>query len=242
MHLLEYTHNGTTLEAYVAHHRRGPEKKPAVILLHAWRGRDAFVCEQAEYFAKLGYVGIALDMYGKGVLGQTDEENAQLMQPFMDDRELLLARARRGYETVQKLEGVDPRKIVAMGFCFGGLCALDLARNITELAGAISVHGLLGPPPKTELTQIAAPILVYHGYEDPFVPQEQVVQFTQEMTRAQADWQLHVFSQTYHAFTYPGANTPEKGLLYKARSAKRTFKMIELFLQECFAKSAPQEG
>ncbi len=221
---IEYTHQGTTLEAFAAFDEG---KKPAILIFHAWRGRDDFVCEKAKWLASLGYVGIALDMYGKGVLGNSVEENGKLMQPFIDDRKFLLDRMEAGMKVASKHPHVDPGKISAIGFCFGGLCALDLARSGAPLQGVVSFHGLLNPPgypikPK-------AKILVLHGHDDPMVPPDQVQAFEQEMTEAKGDWQVHVYGGTMHAFTNPIANDPKLGTVYSEVAEKRALQSMENF-------------
>ena len=131
---IEYHDGETCLEGFLAYDDALPTPLPAVMISHAWRGRDDFVCNKARMLAELGYAAFALDMYGKGVLGGDLEENARLMQPFMDDRSLLQKRMTLALETVRDLEQVNARRIAAIGFCFGGLCVLDLARTGADQA------------------------------------------------------------------------------------------------------------
>src|SRR5207302_977575 len=154
------------------------------ILCHAWRGRDDFVCEKAIEFAEEGYAAFALDIYGKGILGNNKEENSALMQPFMKDRALLQRRLHAALKAFQKQTIVDPKRIAAIGFCFGGLCALDFARMGADLKAVISVHGLLGNPDNLISKHIKAKVLALHGYDDPMVPLDQVNNFEKEMTTA----------------------------------------------------------
>lgn len=142
---ISYSDKSTELEGFVAYPSQ--EKRPAVILCHAWRGRDDFICEKAEEIASWGYVGFALDMYGKGVLGKSKEENAALKKPFLEDRALLQRRVLKAFETVQSLPYVDSSRIAVLGFGFGGICALGLARSSANLRGAISIYGHFTPPP-----------------------------------------------------------------------------------------------
>jgi len=209
--------------------------RPAVLINHTWVGRDVFVAEKAKKIAALGYVGFAVDMYGKGVLGSSVEENAKLMQPFMDNREMLQKRMNAALYAVKLMPWVDDSKIAAMGFCFGGLCSLDLARTGADLKGVISFHGLLGAPGNTQGNAIKAKILALHGHDDPMVPVEQVLAFEQEMTKAGADWQLHTFGNTMHAFTNPAANNPDFGTVYQADADRRSWLAMENFLTEVFA-------
>lgn len=236
IHYLEYTHHNNVLEAYIAHPESIAGKLPAVLIMHAWEGRNEFALQKANYFAEQGYVGVALDNYGKGILGRSIEENSKLMTPLMEDRKFLAERLIAGVEAIKQLPYVDPKRIVVMGFCFGGLCALDLLRNAQDLAGIISVHGLLSAP--THYTPHYKPgtkVLALTGYNDPMVTPSMVTEFEHEMEHAQVDWQLICYGNTSHAFTNPKANNTELGLIYNPLTAKRSAIAIDLFIQECVA-------
>ncbi|MDP3902487.1 MAG: dienelactone hydrolase family protein [Methylococcaceae bacterium] len=230
-----YLDGDVLLEAYFAFDDAITERRPAVLISHAWGGRDDFVAEKANKLAELGYVGFALDMYGKGVRGNSPEQNSKLMQPFMVDRGLLQKRIKAALYAVRLLPWVDDSKIAAMGFCFGGLCVLDLARAGADLKGVVSFHGLLGAPDNLETNAIKAKVLALHGHDDPMGPVEQVLAFEQEMTKAGADWQLHTYGHTMHAFTNPKANDPAFGTVYQANADKRSWLAMKNFLAEVFA-------
>lgn len=230
---IDYHHAKSVLEAYVAFPDNANKPLPAVVLLHAWGGRDKFVEQKAEYYAELGYVGVALDNYGKGVLGNSTEEKVKLMTPFMEDRKFLAERLMTGISMVKQLPNVDPDKVIVMGFCFGGLCALDLARNAVELAGVISVHGLLGAPENYALHYSAhAKVLALTGYNDPMVTPEQTAAFAHEMDQAKVDWQLVTYGNTLHAFTNPEAHDTQLGTVYNVLAAKRSQITIDNFIKE----------
>jgi len=230
-----YLDGDVLLEAYFAFDDAITERRPAVLISHAWGGRDDFVAEKANKLAELGYVGFALDMYGKGVLGNSHEQNSKLMQPFMADRGLLQKRIKAALYAIRLLPWVDDSKIAAMGFCFGGLCVLDLARAGADLKGVVSFHGLLGAPDNLVTNSIKAKVLALHGHDDPMGPFEQVLAFEQEMTKAGADWQLHTYGHTMHAFTNPKANDPAFGTVYQANADKRSWLAMKNFLAEVFA-------
>ena len=229
---IEYSHGGTTLEAYVAYDETQKEKRPGILIFHAWRGRDEFVCKKAEVMAKLGYVGCALDVYGKGVLGGGPEENAKLMEPLISDRNFLRARMHAGLQVVQNHPMLDTNRLGSMGFCFGGLCALDLARSGAPLKGVISFHGLLFGAEGIKNAPIQAKILALQGHDDPMVPPEQVLDFEKEMTESGVDWQVHAYGQTVHAFTNPSANDPEMGTVYSPIAEKRSMQAMQSFFEE----------
>lgn len=230
---IEYSHNGVALEGLLAWDdaRTGP--RPGVLVSHAWGGRGNFDDERARELAKLGYAGFALDVYGKGVRGSNKEENAALMQPFMEDRTLLQARLAESLKTLADCECVNASRMAIIGYCFGGLCALDLARSSHDIQGAVSIHGLFHAPGNP--ISVSARILALHGWDDPMATPEQVIAFAEEMTAAKADWQLHAYGNTMHAFTNPQANDPAFGTLYNADADRRSWQAIENFLAEVLA-------
>jgi dienelactone hydrolase len=230
-----YMDGDVVLEAFFAFDDAFTDRRPAVLISHTWCGRDAFVADKTRKLAALGYVGFALDMYGKGVLGTSAEENAELMQPFMEDRAKLQQRMKAALNTVKLLPWVDENKIAAIGFCFGGLCALDLARTGVDIKGVVSFHGLLGTPDNTKGNKIKAKILALHGRDDPMGLPEQVLAFQEEMTQADADWQFVSFGHTVHAFTNPVANNPDFGTVYQADADRRSWLAMQNFFTEIFA-------
>src|SRR3990167_3033476 len=184
--LIEYQSGDIQLEGYYAANSESTEKRPAVIVIHDWSGKNEFACQKADKLAELGYVGFALDMYGKGKTGSTKEEKSALIQPLLENRNLIRQRALAAFDTVKQLPNVDANKISAIGFCFGGLCVLDLARSGANIAGVISFHGLLNAPQNLDSKPIKSKILVLHGYDDPMVPPTEVLKFANEMTTAKA--------------------------------------------------------
>jgi len=229
-----YLDGDVVLEAFFAFDDALTGRRPAVLINHTWAGRDNFVAEKAKKLAALGYVGFAVDMYGKGVLGTSPEENMKLMQPFMADRAMLQQRMKAALAAVKLMPWVDDSKIAAIGFCFGGLCSLDLARTGVDIKGVVSFHGLLLPPGNTQGNVIKAKILALHGNDDPLVPAEQVLAFEQEMTEAGADWQLHAYGHTMHGFTNPLANDPVFGTVYQLAADRRSWITMQAFLTEIF--------
>jgi dienelactone hydrolase len=231
---IAYMDNDVVLEAYIAFDDAIEGQRPAVLVAHAWGGRDEFAAEKAGKLAEMGYVGFALDMYGQGVRGSSIDQNSALMQPFMDDRVMLQKRILAAFYAVKQLPWVDQSHIAAIGFCFGGLCVLDLARSGLNLQGVVSFHGLLTPPESADKNSIKAKVLVLHGNDDPMVPVENVMALQQELTVAGADWQVHTFGQTMHAFTNPVANDPEFGTVYQTNADRRSWQYMQNFLTEIF--------
>lgn len=232
---LIYRDGDATLEAFIARDpsRSGP--RPVVLVAHAWGGRDDFACAKAQSLAELGYVGFALDMYGQGVRGGSREENAELMAPFMTSRPVLQRRMQAALQAARGLDGVDPDRVAAIGFCFGGLCVLDLARIGADLRGVVSFHGLLQPPGNTVGNSIRSKVLVLHGYDDPMAPPESVTALAEEMSSGGADWQIHAYGNTLHAFTNPQAHDREFGTVYDAVADHRSWRAAREFLHEVLA-------
>jgi dienelactone hydrolase len=232
---IEYRDGETVLEGYCAYDDKISGKRPVVLVVHDWSGRNELACKKAEKLAELGYVGFAVDMYGKGRIGKTNEEKSALMKPLADNRENLQKRILAGFETAKKLEQADVKKMGVIGFCFGGLCALDLARSGADISAAVSFHGLLHAPQGIKNKKIHAKILVLHGHDDPMVTPDKVLDFENEMTAEKVDWQVHVYSNTMHAFTNPLANDPAFGTVYNPLTEKRAWIAMENLFEEVFA-------
>ncbi len=230
-----YFDGDTRLLGFLAFDDTVSAPMPAVLVAHMWGGREAFVCDKAKALAALGYAGFALDLYGEARVGSGPEENAKLMQPFLEDRTLVQRRMHLALDAVRRLEMVDRQKVAAIGFCFGGLCVLDLARTGADVCGVVSFHGLLKPPGNTQGTKIQAKVLVLHGHDDPMVPVEDVVALERELTEAGADWQVYVYGHTMHAFTNPKANDPSLGTVYHPVADRRSWQAMRNFLEEVFS-------
>jgi len=230
----QYSDNKTTFEGHIAWDDRITGKKPGVLVAPSFRGQSVFENEKAEALAALGYVGFAIDIYGKGIRARNPEEAQQLMDGLNNNRSLLLQRMELAFDVLREQQEVDETKVGAIGFCFGGKCILDLARSGADLAGTAIFHGVYDPPNIPHEGPIKSPILVLHGWEDPLATPEDTVLLAKELTQRQADWQLHAFGQTGHAFTNPNANFPEKGMFYQESSDKRAWGLMKNFFEEVF--------
>ena len=232
---IDYQDGDTQLEGYVAWDDNIAGPRPAVLVAHDWTGRRDFAKSKAEEIASLGYVGFALDMYGKGVFGADGdvEGNSALMNPLAGDRLTLRARMKASLTAVRALDVVDGSKVGAMGYCFGGMCVLELARAGADVEGVISIHGIFypGDVPNEKIT---SRILCLHGQDDPMVPPKQVLDFENEMSAADADWQVHAYGGTMHAFTNPAANDPGFGTVYNSVADRRASQSIKNFFEEVF--------
>jgi dienelactone hydrolase len=216
-------------------------KRPAVLVVHAWRGQDDFARERAMELARKGYVAFAVDLYGNGISVANNEDAAALMAPLFLDRSLLRSRIIAAYKSLAALPTVDPERIAAIGFCFGGLTVIELLRSGVRLRGCVSFHGILGDNLGDMHAVTAAPakkingaLLILHGNDDPLVSQGDIDNIRDEMSHAGVDWQFHIYGNTYHAFTNPVANDSKGPFLYNARVAARAFASMESFLTEIF--------
>ena len=228
---VNYKFGDQEYRAFVAN----PEKEsaPLVLVVHTWAGRDDFVEKKAIELAVEGYVAMAVDMYGEAKVGTSTEENQSLMTPLIEDRDKLKAIINSAVEAGKKIDGVDSSKVAAIGYCFGGLVVLDLARSGTDISGVVSFHGLLMSS-DISTDGIQAKVLVLHGERDPMVPLSMVDDFQKEMTEAEADWQLHSYGNAYHAFTNKEANDPNLGTQYNENADKRSWQSMMNFFAEIF--------
>jgi len=228
---INYKFGDQEYRAFIAN----PEKEsaPLVLVVHTWAGRDDFVEKKAIELAEEGYVAMAVDMYGDAKVGTSTEENQSLMTPLIEDRDKLKAIINSAVEAGKKIDGVDSSKVAAIGYCFGGLVVLDLARSGTDISGVVSFHGLLMSS-DISTDGIQAKVLVLHGERDPMVPLSMVDDFQKEMTEAEADWQLHSYGNAYHAFTNKEANDPNLGTQYNENADKRSWQSMMNFFTEIF--------
>jgi dienelactone hydrolase len=208
--------------------------RPGILLVHGGAGLDEHAREQARRYAALGYVVLAGDMLGDGVAGDRARVISHLTA-LRDDPALLVRRVRAGLAALAGCAGVDGR-IAAIGFCFGGMAVLALARSGEALAGAVSIHGSLATSRTAEPGSVRARLLVCHGALDPHVPPGDVTAFAEEMNRAGADWQLVMYGAAMHGFTHkhvkPGA---VPGVAYSRIADDRSFAATRAFLAETFA-------
>lgn len=238
---IAYQQGETVLEGYLAYDEANNKPRPGVLVVHAWKGLGEHEKESARKLAKLGYVALAADIYGKGVRPTTNEEAATQAQIYRSDRQLLRDRANAGVKVLQEHPLTQANKIGAIGYCFGGGTVLELARSGAPVAGVVSFHGNLDTPNPEDANNIQGRVLVLHGADDPFVPNEQVQAFMQEMRDANVDWQLVMYGGTVHSFTHADAgDDPAKGTAYNADADRRSWEAMQDFFAEIFAVNSDQ--
>ncbi|MDD5729785.1 MAG: dienelactone hydrolase family protein [Candidatus Omnitrophica bacterium] len=234
---VEYKQGDTALEGYLAYDDSIKGKVPAVLIVHEWTGPGPYVKRRAEQIASLGYVGFAVDIYGKGVRPKDSKEASYQAGIYRADRQLMRERIKAALEEIKKYKFVDPERIAAIGYCFGGGVALELARSGADIAGVVSFHGNLDTPHPEDAKNIKARILVCQGANDPIVTAEQVAGFQNEMRNAQVDWQMIIYGNAVHSFTNPDSgNNPATGAAYNEKADKRSWEAMKAFFNEIFSE------
>lgn len=212
---IEYKQGDTVLQGAVIYDAKLAAKRPGVVVIHDWMGVGPFAMKRAEELAEMGYTAFVADIYGKGVRPKNQEEASKTAGTYKNDRKLLRERVMAAYNELKKHKTVDGAKMGAMGFCFGGTTALELARSGAELKGVISFHGNLDTPNAADAKNIKGQVLVLHGADDPYVPPAQVAAFEKEMKDAKIKYAITKYPGAVHSFTNPDAgNDKSKGAAY----------------------------
>ncbi|GAB4255495.1 MULTISPECIES: dienelactone hydrolase family protein [Deferrisoma] len=231
---VEYRHGDAVLEGYLAYDDAVAGKRPGVLVVHEWWGLNEYTRMRTEQLARLGYVAFAADIYGKGKRAADPAEARHLAGLFRKDQALLRERALAGLRVLREHELVDPDRVAAVGYCFGGTTVLELARANAPVRGVVSFHGGLRMADPKATREVGPRVLVCHGADDPFIPEEDIRAFQEEMRRAGADWQMIFYGGAKHSFTNPWAKGKLAGAQYHEPSAKRSWEHMKLFLAELF--------
>ena len=224
---------GETLESVFVGRRDG-EARPTVILIPTVMGVSDLEIGFGRQLVELGYNALVADLFGKEFHGAARDVCFGEMTRLRSDRGALRRRLQHVLEVTRKTDGVSDNQIVVAGYCFGGQCALDLARSGADVAAAVSFHGLFDAPglPKEK---IRAKVVCFHGWDDPMVPPEAVVALGQELTEAGSDWQIHAYGHVGHGFTNPHASDLQiDGVAYNALAAERSWTSFINLLEELF--------
>jgi len=231
----DYLHGETSCEGFWAYDESKPGKRPGILVVHEWNGLQDYMKKRCGMLAEMGCVAFAPDIFGKGVRAKSFPECEQISAPYYKDRALTRGRARAGLEVLQKHPLVDSAKIAAIGYCFGGLVILELARTGANIAGVVSFHGQLNTPNPADGKNIKAKVLVLHGAIDPVVPPAEVAAFEKEMEDAKVDWQFISYGGAVHTFT--NWNLPTTGMpaAYNEKADKRSWIAMQDFFKEIFA-------
>jgi dienelactone hydrolase len=214
--------------------RRDEAARPAVILIPTVMGVSDLEIGFGRQLVELGYNALVADIFGKKFHGAERDVCFGEMNRLRSDRAALRRRLQHVLDLASGLEEVSANQIVVAGYCFGGQCALDLARSGANFAAAVSFHGLFDPPGLPE-EKISAKVVAFHGWDDPMVPPDKVVALGQELTKAGADWQIHAYGHVGHGFTNPHASDLQiDGVAYNALAAERSWTSFINLLEEIF--------
>lgn len=233
---VEYSHGDAKLEGFIAYDDKVEGPRPGVLIVHEWWGLTERNRVIAKRLAEMGYVAMAVDMYGKGVVTENADEARKLSGQFGGDRKLMRERAAAAYDVLIANERVDKSRIAAIGYCFGGTTCLQMAYSGLKLAGVVSFHGSLTPPTDADMANIKAKILVLHGADDALVPADTIQKFQESMRKAGADWQMMYYGGAVHSFTNPdAAKAGFDSVKYHAKSDERSWTHMKVFFDEIFA-------
>ena len=236
---VEYKQGDAVLEGWLVYDDAAAGKRPGVLVVHDWFGVSDYVKGRAVQLAKLGYVAFVADIYGKGIAPQTPKEATAVSGKYKEDRTLMRARVNAGLDILKKDPRVDPARIAAIGYCFGGTAVLELARSGAEIAGVVTFHGGLDTPTPQDAKNIRCKVLILHGADDPFAPAAQVAALEDEMRKAGVDYQIQLYGGAVHAFTREDSgNDPSKGIAYNEKADKRSWQAMKDFFDEIFTPAA----
>jgi dienelactone hydrolase len=230
-----YTHDGTTCKGYLAWDDSATGKRPGVLLVHEWWGLNDYARSRAEQLAKLGYVAFACDMYGEGKVTTHPREAGQMAGAVRKNVKTWQGRALAGLKVLRDQEMVDPKRIAAIGYCFGGSTVLELAYSGADLSAVVSFHGALPVPSAEQAQAIRTPILICHGAADGFTSAETIAKMRSAFEKANVDYQMIYYAGAKHSFTVPTADKAGiEGIAYNAKADRRSWQHMQQLFAEVF--------
>ena len=232
---LEYKDGDVTLKGFVALDDQSNHKRPGILVMPEAFGLGKQAKDRALRLASLGYAALAGDPYGNGLEVSDLQEAIKHAGAIREDNTKFRQRIRAGLDALTALPQVDTDRLVVLGYCMGGSCSLEMARDGAPLKGVVSFHGALETQSPAEPGKVQAKVLVCHGADDPFVPVEHVTAFEAEMTKAGADWQVISYGGTVHSFTNPEADGSIEGICYNKQADERSWQAMQAFFDEIFA-------
>jgi len=235
---VDYTdEKGAQLHGYVDYDDAISGKRPGVIVIHDWRGLTDYTRFRCDMLAKLGYAAFAADIYGKDLHDKGPSEWGTEATIYKSDRALYRERERAAYQAFLKQPEVDPTRIAAIGYCFGGTGVIEMARDGLDLKGVVSFHGGLDAPPLTTGAFIKARVLALCGADDPFEKPDDMKAFEQQLRDNNVDYAIVMYGHAQHAFTDPGVDAYHlDGARYNAAADKRSWQAMRDFFTEIFGK------
>lgn len=235
---VEYTFDGVTCKGFVAADDAAKEARPGIVVVHEWWGLNEDAKNRAKMLAELGYVALCADMYGDGALTEHPSKAGEMATAVRKNAETWRGRAKAAIETLQKQDGVDPKRIAIMGYCFGGSTSIQIAlTGHPDVKAAISFHGALPTPTAEEAKKIKCKVLVCHGADDTFIKDETIAKFKAAFDEAKVPYTFESYPGAKHSFTVKGIDDKAvKGLEYNAEADKKSWESLQRVLKEAFAK------
>ena len=235
---VEYKDGETVMKGYLAYDNSITGKRPGVLVVHEWWGHNEYARKRARMLAELGYIALAVDMYGEGKQASHPEDAGKFAGAVRQNMPVAEARFNAARDLLKNHGSTNPDKIAAIGYCFGGGLLLELARRGIDLDGVVSFHGSLATEHPAVPGDIKTKILVCHGAADPFVKPEDVSALKSEMANAKADFTFKEYADAKHSFTNPGANEFGRKfnlpLEYNAEADKQSWEDMKVFLNKVF--------
>ena len=237
---VEYSADGVTLKGYVAYDDKIKGKRPGVLVVHEWWGHNEYARKRAEMLAELGYVALAVDMYGDGKTANHPDDAGKFASEVMKNMPVMKARFNAALDQLKKNDLVDTARIGAIGYCFGGGVVLNMAREGEDLKGVVSFHGALPTDSPVEKGKVKAKVLVCNGADDKFISEETITKFKGQMTEAGADFKFINYPGAIHGFTNPAATENGKrfslAIAYNEKADKKSWGEMETFFKKIFKK------
>lgn len=235
---IQYESEGVELTGFVAWDDSIEKKRPGIIIVHEWWGHNDYVRNRAKMLAELGYVALAIDMYGDGKQANHPDEAGAFVKEATKNMDVAKARFLAGLEILKGSSKTDSSKIAAIGYCFGGSTVLNMARLGTALKGVVSFHGSLGSNIKASAGDIKAKVLVCNGADDSFIPAEDITAFKEEMDQAGADYEVINYPGAKHSFTNPDADQYAQKfgmpIAYNKEADEQSWKDMQAFFKSIF--------
>jgi dienelactone hydrolase len=235
---VSYEANGVKLKGYLAWDDAVKTPHPGVLVVHEWWGLNDYARMRARMLAKQGYTALALDMYGNGKQARHPDDAQKFSSAVMKNEAVAKARFEAALELLKQQPGVDPQRIGAVGYCFGGGVVLNMARIGEPLKVVESFHGPLATDHPAEKGKVQARIASFTGQADPFIPAKQVAVFREEMKDADVKALIVTYPGAEHSFTNPGATKYGKEfnlpLAYDAKADKDSWKKGMAFMAQAF--------
>ncbi len=230
---IDYTSAGTICQGYLAKDLNKAGKRPGILIVHDWNGVDGYEESRAVQLAKLGYVALCADIYGKGVRPKNAQESGAQAGKYKSNRTLYRERLQSALDELKKDPNVDPNHVVAIGYCFGGTGVLEMARAGMAVQGVVSFHGGLDADPNMMAGTVTSKVLVLNGGDDQSATPEKVAALQKEF--AGANIEIVAYPGAVHAFTVPTAgNDPSKGVAYNKDADEKSWAKMKTFFSALF--------